>query len=139
MKQYVTFRVDEDLLGIDVLMVREVNSVLDITPVPKAPAYVRGLVNLRGQTVTVFDLGICLGLPPRKITEQSHNVVLKQDLVGLLVDSIGNMVQCGALDVEPPPANAGSIRGKFVDGVLKLDHELLVILDTKRLLECSGV
>lgn len=135
MKQYVTFKVDEDLFGIDVLMVREVNRVLDITPVPKAPPYVRGLVNLRGQTVTVFDLGICLGLAPRTITEASHNVVLKQDLVGLLVDSIGNMVQCSELDIEPPPANSGSLKNKLIEGVMKLDRELLVILGTKRLLE----
>lgn len=137
-RQFVTFKVDEDLLGIDVLMVREVNRVLDITPVPKAPDYVRGLVNLRGQTVTIFDLGICLGLPPREITDESHNVVLKRDLVGLLVDSIGNMVQCGELDVEPPPANVGNIKGKFIEGVVELDNELLVILQTKQILEYQG-
>jgi purine-binding chemotaxis protein CheW len=134
-KQFVTFRIDDDLLGIDVLMVREINRVLDITPVPKAPDYVRGLVNLRGQTVVIFDLGVRLGLSPRIITEESHNVVLKKDLVGLLVDSIGNMVQCGALEVELPPANVGSIEGKFIEGVLKLSHDLLVILNTRKILE----
>ena len=76
-KQFVTFRIDGDLLGLDVLRVREINRILDITPVASAPDYVRGLVNLRGQTVTVFDLGIRLGLTPRFITEESHNVVLE--------------------------------------------------------------
>lgn len=134
-KQFVTFRIDDDLLGIDVLMVREINRVLDITPVPKSRDYVRGLVNLRGQTVTIFDLGVRLGLSPRIITPESHNVVLKNDPVGLLVDSIGNMVQCAEPEVELPPANVGSIEGKFIEGVLKLSHELLVILNTRKILE----
>ena len=81
-KQFVTFRLDNRLLGIDILKVREINRVLDITPVQHAPGYVRGLVNLRGQTITVFDLGTRLGLPPRGITGCSHNIILKQDEVG---------------------------------------------------------
>ena len=139
MKQFVTFKMDDDLLGIDVLMVREINRVLDITPVPKAPGYVRGLVNLRGQAVTVFDLGIRLGLPPREITEETHNLVLKHDLVGLLVDSIGDIVQCEEIQMEPPPANVGNIEGKFMEGVVQLEHQLLVILHTGKILEFDGV
>ncbi len=138
-KQFVTFRIEDDLLGVDILRVREINRMLDITPVPKAPAYVRGLVNLRGQTLTVFDLGIRLGLPPRQITEESHNVVLKHHPVGLLVDSIGNIVQCDELEVELCPANADSIEEKFIEGVLKLEDGLLIILRTGKLLEYAGV
>ena len=137
-KQFATFRIDGDLLGMDVLSVREINRMLDITPAPRAPAYVRGLVNLRGQTLTVFDLGVRLGLGRRLITEESHNVVLKHQLVGLLVDSIGNIVQCEELDIERCPANACSIEAKFIDGVLKLEEELLIILRSEKLLEYAG-
>ena len=139
MKQFVTFKIDEDLLGIDVLRVREINPGLEITPVPKAPQYVRGLVNLRGETITVFDLGIRLGLVPRDITEASHHVVLKSQPVGLLVDSIGDMVQCGEHQVEAPPANVGGIEGKYIEGVVRLNSELLVILNTGKILEYDGV
>ncbi|MFP5213899.1 MAG: chemotaxis protein CheW, partial [Acidobacteriota bacterium] len=90
-KQFVTFRINGSLLGLDVLTVREINRVLDLTPVPHAPDYVRGLINLRGRTVTVFDLGVRLGQPASAITEESHNVVLKHDSVGLLVDAIGDV------------------------------------------------
>jgi purine-binding chemotaxis protein CheW len=138
-KQFVTFRIEGDLLGIDVLRVREINRMLDITLVPKAPDYVRGLVNLRGQIVTVFDLGIRLGLPRREITEQTHNVILKHHAVGLLVDLIGNIVQCDELEVERCPANAGSIDEKFIEGVVKLEDELLVVLRTGKLLEYVGL
>ncbi len=138
-KQFITFRIDGHLTGIDVLRVREINQILDITPVPKAPAYVRGLINLHGQTLTIFDLRIRLGLPPREITEESHNIVLKHPPVGLLVDSIGNIVECDELEVEQCPANADSIEEKFIEGVLKLEDELLVILSAGKLLEYAGL
>ncbi|MGC9197214.1 MAG: chemotaxis protein CheW [Syntrophobacteraceae bacterium] len=137
-KQYVTFSIDSYLLGLDVLRVREINRILDITPAPGAPAYVRGLVNLRGQTLTVFDLGIRLGLAPRPITEESHNVVLKQQLVGLLVDSIGNIVQCDEAGIEQCPANACKIEADFIDGVVKLEEQLLIILRPEKILEYAG-
>jgi purine-binding chemotaxis protein CheW len=139
MKQFVTFRIDEDLLGIDVLKIREINPGLDITPVPRAPDYVRGLVNLRGETITILDLGIRLGLAPRDIAEASHNVVLRNHPVGLLVDSIGDMVECGELQVEAPPANVGSIEGKYIEGVVRLNSDLLVILKTEKIVEYDGI
>ncbi len=137
-RQFVTFRIKEDLLGIDVLRVREINRMLDITPVPKAPPYVRGLVNLRGQTLTVFDLAARLEMAPSGITAESHNVVLKHHLVGLLVDSIGNIVQCDEREVGKCPANACSIKAKFIEGVLQMEDELLVILRSEKLLEYAG-
>ncbi len=135
LKQFVTFRINRDLLGIDVLMVREINRILDVTIVPHAPPYVRGLINLRGQTITVFDLGVRLGLGPRAVTPESHNVILKYDLVGLLVDSIGDVVQCLEEQIEAPPANMGNIEGRFIEGVVKLNDELLVALSAGKILE----
>jgi purine-binding chemotaxis protein CheW len=133
--QYVTFRIDENLAGIDILNVREINRMLDITEVQHSPGYVRGLVNLRGKTVTVFDLGVRLGLAPRKITSDSQNIILKQDAVGLLVDSIGDVVETVDDQIEVPPANIGGIEGGFIQGVLKLTNELLIILSSEKILE----
>jgi len=139
MKQFVTFQIGDHLLGIDILRVREINRVLDITPVQHCPPYMRGLINLRGQIVTIFDLGVRLGLGPRKLTERSHNIILKPDTVGLLADSIGDVVETREEDIEPPPANAGEIEGKFIEGVLKLETDLLVILSAGKLLEYKPV
>jgi len=139
MKQFVTFQIGDHLLGIDILRVREINRVLDITPVQHAQPYMRGLINLRGQIVTIFDLGVRLGLGPRKLTERSHNIILKPDTVGLLADSIGDVVETREEDIEPPPANAGEIEGKFIEGVLKLETDLLVILSAGKLLEYKPV
>ncbi len=136
--QFVTFRIGDHLLGVDILNVREINRILDITPVQHAPDYVRGLVNLRGQTVTVFDLGVRLGLPPREITSESHNVILKNEPVGFLVDSIGNVVNADEAEIKPPPANIGKIESEFVEAVVKQDKELLVVLSATRILEYNG-
>lgn len=134
-RQFVCFWIDDHLIGIDVLMVREINQVLDITPVQQAPEYVRGLANLRGETVTVLDLGVRLGLGLRNITAQSHSVIFKHDLVGLLVDRIGDVEQVEEAEIEPPPANVGHIEREFIEGIVKLRDELLVVLSTERILE----
>ncbi|MBF0552507.1 MAG: purine-binding chemotaxis protein CheW [Deltaproteobacteria bacterium] len=134
-RQIVTFRIDSRLMGIDIIKVREVNRVLEITPVQHAPNYVRGLINLRGQTVTVFDLGVRLGLEDRTIDDQSHNIVLQDDPVGLLVDGIGEVVQTEDDAIQPPPANVGGIAGDFIEGVVRLEEELLVVLSADKILK----
>jgi len=134
-RQFVTFRIDEHLVGIDILKVREINRVLEITPVQHAPAYVRGLVNLRGQTVTVFDLGVRLGLPPRSITETSHNVILKPDDIGLLVDRIGDVEEAEETAVEAPPANLNRIGAAFIECVVRLKDDLVLVLSPEKILE----
>jgi len=135
MRQFVTFRIDMYLMGIDILAVREINRFLDITPVQHVQDYIRGLINLRGQTVTVFDLGVRLGLSARILTDNSHNIILKKDAVGLLVDCIGDVTEAEETEIELPPANVGKIEEKFVVGVVKLEDELLVILSAEKILE----
>ncbi len=134
-KLFVSFRIDDHLVGIDVMMIQEINRVLGITPVPHAPEYVLGLVNLRGKILTIFDLGLRLGLEPRIMTEKSHNVIFKNDLVGLLVDDIGDVVKVEENMIDPVPPNVDRIESKFIDGVAKLQDELLLILSTEKLLE----
>jgi len=137
-RQFVTFRIDEHLVGLDILKVREINRVLEITPVQQAPAYVRGLVNLRGQTVTVFDLGVRLGLSPRAVTETSHNVILKPEAVGLLVDRIGDVEEAEETAVESPPANLNGIGAAFIDCVVRLKDELVLVLSPEKILETTN-
>ena len=137
--QFITFNVFNNLIGIDIRDVREINRVLDVTPVQHAPDYVKGLINLRGNTVTVFDLGKRLGLGALTVSEESHNIILKKDAVGLLVDNIGDVIETNEVMIESPPANMGGVDGKFVDGVLKLDEDLLLILSAENLLKYEPV
>ena len=130
--QFVSFRINDHLMGIDILKVREVNLLLDITPVPHSRDYIRGLINLRGQTVTVFDLGVKLGMASHQITDTTHNIILKGDDVGLLVDSIGDVIE--ASKIEPPPANIDLSGLNYVAGVVPLEQELMIVLVPERLL-----
>lgn len=153
MRQFATFYIGENLFGLDVLLVREINRNLDFTHVDRASEYVVGLLNLRGQIVTVLDLGVKLGLGKRKATGDSRCVVLKtnqelaenqnayaerditaDEIVGLLVDRIGDMVVVDEKEIEKPPANVGVVDGKFLSGVVKMEGALLVLLKSKEML-----
>ena len=134
MIQFVTFRLGKQLFGVDLLRVREVKQVFDITPVQHARPYIRGLVNLRGQTVVIFDMGARLGLKPVAMTEESHAIVLKDDRVGLLVDGIGDVVQTEESEIESTLADRGGMEIPFSKGVLKLKEDLLVILSAEKIL-----
>jgi len=149
MKQFATFRLDGQLFGVNVVLVREINQQTDFTPVQHAPDYVRGLINLRGHIVTILDLGVRLGLALRKVNADSHNIILKTneelsrihldedadeiritaDTAGLLVDAVGDVVAVEEQEIEPPPASIGEVSGQFLTGVVKLDKDLLVLLD----------
>jgi purine-binding chemotaxis protein CheW len=133
-KQFVTFKIDEHLLGINILLVREINRILDITDVPASRNFVRGLLNLRGQIITVIDLGVRLGRLPRKVTDESHNIILKADNAGLLVDSIGDVVRANENEIDQPPSNTGGIEERLISGVVKLKDGLMIILNINSLL-----
>ena len=153
-RQYITFYLGEDLFGIDIVLVREINRNLDLTPVARAPGFIKGLLNLRGQIVTVVDLRVRLGLPAWERTESSNCIVLKtlaelernplhhlmtdetsQDLVGLLVDRIGDVVQVDGAAIDPPPKHASGVSGRFLNGVVKLEDRLLVTLQSSEILK----
>jgi len=138
MRQFVSFRIDDLLMGIDILKVREVNMLLNITPVQHAPDFVRGLINLRGQTVLVFDLGVIMGRSMRTLTDESHNLILKADDVGLLVDNIGEIIDVFDNEIEILPANMDISTGKYVESVVKLENELMMIISTEKILKSSG-
>ena len=137
-RQFVSFRIDDLLMGIDILKVREVNMLLNITPVQHAPDFVRGLINLRGQTVIVFDLGVLMGRPMRTLTDESHNLILKADDVGLLVDNIGEIIDVFDNEIEILPSNIDLPTGRYVESVVKLENELMMIISTEKILNSSG-
>lgn len=134
--EIVSFHLDGALLGIPIAQVEEVNHQLDLTPVPHAPACVRGVVNLRGDVVTVIDLRAALGLPPAALTRKSRNIVVRWrgERIGILVDRIGDVLRIGGGEITPPPANAAGIERRFFAGVCKLEGSLLPILDTEAIL-----
>ena len=138
--EFATFHVGRLLLGIDIRQTEEINRQLDLTPVPHAPACVRGVVNLRGEVVTVLDLRNILGLEPLALSAASRNVVVRNESeqVGLLVDRVADVVTVHPEEMEPPPANVSGVSGRFFKGVYKLESALLVVLDVETVLTTAG-
>ncbi len=129
--EFVTFHVGNILIGADIRQVEEINGHVEVTIVPHAPEYVRGVVNLRGDVATIVDFRAILGLPPTELTKQTRTVVVRSEgeQIGLLVDRIGDVVKTRTDRLAPPPANLSGVEGRFFKAVHKLESELLVILD----------
>jgi purine-binding chemotaxis protein CheW len=134
--ELATFYVGEALCGMDILKVQEINKLMEMTKVPQAPAYVMGIINLRGQIVTVIDLGRKLGLTPVEFDEATRNIIVnaQNEHIGLLVSSIGDVVEARLEKMDKPPANIGGVQGAFFKGVFKTKDRLIGILDVDRVL-----
>lgn len=134
--ELATFYVGEALCGMDILNVQEINKLMDMTNVPQAPDYVTGILNLRGQIVTVIDLGKKLGLSSTELTDATRNIIVNagNEHVGLLVSSISDVVEAQWEKVEKPPANLGGLQGNFFKGVFKTQDRLIGILDVNHVL-----
>ena len=132
-----TFYVGDALCGMDILRVQEINKLLEMTKVPQAPEYVKGILNLRGQIVTVIDLGRKLGLSMTVNSAETRNIIVssKNEYIGLLVDKIGDVVRTDWDKVEPPPANIGGVQGKYFEGVFKMEKDLIGILNVEAVLQ----
>ena len=134
--ELATFYVGNALCGMDILKVQEINKIMQMTKVPQAPEYVLGILNLRGQIVTIIDLGKKLGLGETDISQDTRNIIVNSSggHVGLLVRQISDVVAADMEKKERPPANMGGIQGEFFTGVFKTDHELIGILDVDKVL-----
>jgi purine-binding chemotaxis protein CheW len=137
--QYATFYVGHMLLGIDIGVVQEINRHGGFTPVPHAPEYVRGVINLRGEVATIIDLRRILGLPNAEDGRDSRNLIVhyQGESIGLVVDKISDILTIGEDDVMPPPANVGGVDGRLMKGVYTLDSAIVVLLDIDQVLSDS--
>jgi purine-binding chemotaxis protein CheW len=135
--ELASFFVGEALCGMDILKVQEINKLIEMTRVPQAPEYVLGILNLRGEIVTVIDLGKKLGLKSTEISDKTRNIIVnsKGEHIGLMVEQISDVVQAESEKIEAPPANIGGVQGKYFTGVLKTKDRLIGILDVGKVLE----
>ena len=123
--------------GIAITQIQEINRHTDMTPVHHAPAYVRGVINLRGQIVTVVDLRVKFGLPPLALDEERCIVVVRWlgESIGLLADRIQDIVVADAADILDPPANIRGVTGAFFSGIYPMAQGLVAFLRLPELLK----
>ena len=134
-RQYMTFKLGDELFAIDVAQVREVLEVSRITKVPTAPAYMRGVVNVRGQAAPVVDLRLRFGLPKGTDTVHTRIVVMELELdgeatvLGGIADSVHEVIELDPGNIDPPPRIAMRWRADFIQGMGKRGDDFIILLD----------
>ncbi len=134
-RQYMTFKLGDELFAIDVAQVREVLEVSQITKVPTAPAYMRGVVNVRGQATPVVDLRLRFGLPKTADSVHTRIIVMELELdgeetvLGGVADSVHEVIELDAAHINPPPSIAMRWRTDFIQGMGKRGEDFIIILD----------
>ena len=134
--QWVTFKLAGETYGVNVMQVQEVLRYSEIAPVPGAPPYVLGIINLRGNVVTVIDTRHRFGLQPGDITDHTRIVIIEaeQHVVGILVDSVAEVVYLRQSEIETAPNVGNDESAKFIQGVCHKNDELLILIELDKLL-----
>lgn len=138
----IVFSLAHEQYGVEVEKVKTIERMQPLTRVPKTPAFVKGVINLRGVVVPIIDLRGRFGLPEAEYTDNSRIVIVAvKDLeVGMIVDSANDVVDVDSDAVEQPPEIVGGIRAKYLRGLAKLaDGKLLVLLNLEEVLNKSEI
>lgn len=133
--QLVSFRLDQEEFGIDILKVQEINRIVDITRVPQAPSYCEGVINLRGKVIPVINLRTKFGLSCKDRDKDTRIVVcdVYGYQIGMIVDEVHEVLRIPGSSIEPCPDIAATIGQDYINGVAKLQNRLLIFLDVTRI------
>jgi purine-binding chemotaxis protein CheW len=144
--KYMTFKLAAEEYGLEILKVRDVIGLMEITRVPRTMAFIRGVINLRGKVIPVVDLRLKFGMEEIALTEQTVIIVVqftaaeREMTMGILVDEVQEVLDIAAEEIEPPPDfGAGSIDTDFILGVGKSDKRVIFLLDIGRVLSATEV
>ncbi len=134
--KYLTFVLAEEEYGLEILKVREIIGMMDITAVPRTPEFVKGVINLRGKVIPVVDLRRKFGLPSVEATEQTCIIVVHvgQVEMGIVVDKVSEVLDIASEDIEPPPSFGVSVDTDFILGMGKAGNKVTILLDISRVL-----
>jgi len=134
--QWVTFHLENEKYGIKVMQVQEVLRMTEIAPVPGAPHYVLGIINLRGNVVTVIDTRRRFGLSDVENDDETRIVIVEanNNVVGILVDSVAEVVDLKSSEIETAPNVGNDESSKYIQGVSSRENELLILVDVNKLL-----
>lgn len=129
--QLVTFRVGNVHLGINIDFVQEINRLMEVTPVPEASPHIHGVVNLRGDVVTVLDAHRIFELPTPSSLDKGRNLILKIDgeRLGVLVDEVSDILTIHSEELSPRPSNVRDVDRRFIDSVYLRDGDVVVVVD----------
>lgn len=134
--QWVKFGLSGESYGIRVLKVQEIQRYSEISPIPGAPSYVIGIINLRGNVISVLNTREKFALPESEVTDDTRIVILEvgKQVIGILVDSVAEVISLQSSDVDIAPNVGNDETAKFIEGVSNKDGELLILLDVDKIL-----
>ena len=143
--KYLTFTLAEEEYGIGILKIKEIIGMMSFTTVPRTPAYVKGVINLRGKVIPVVDLRLRFGMPAIEYTDRTCIIMVEIKtgngvvLIGIVVDSVSEVLNIKAEDIEDTPAFGTHLDTSFILGMARIDKSVKILLDVDRLLSGEEV
>ncbi|CAK0777269.1 purine-binding chemotaxis protein CheW [Gammaproteobacteria bacterium] len=144
-RQYLTFLLGAEMFGIGILMIKEIIGYGNITLVPMVPPFIRGVINLRGVVVPVFDLAIRFGRTAQKTTKHTCIVIIDivvgdhTNRIGIIVDAVSEVIEIADADIRPAPEFGANLRTDFMRGMGKINDKFVILLDMDRVLTLDEV
>lgn len=143
--KYLTFALGAEEYGLGILKVREIIGIMEITPVPHTPDYVKGVINLRGRVIPVLDLRLKFGMESKGYVDRTCVIVVEVQgqagtiQVGMVVDSVSEVLNISAGEIEPPPSFGASIETTYLLGMAKIKGKVKILLDIDKIIEQGEV
>jgi purine-binding chemotaxis protein CheW len=134
--QFLTFQLGEELYGVDILRVQEIKGYTAVTKIPNTPSHIKGVLNLRGTIVPIVELRTKFGMPTIEYTMFTVIVVVvvKEKIMGLVVDAVSDVLNIDKKDIQPPPQFGAKVDVSFLNGIGKSGEKLIALLDMDKLL-----
>jgi len=139
-RQYLTFTLGGEMFAVETLSVKEIIEYGQITAVPMMPPSIRGVINLRGAVVPVIDLKARFGAQPTEVTRRTCIVIIElgtdddHQVIGIVVDTVSEVLEIPLSEIEPPPAFGARIRADFISGMGKIAGRFVILLEMSRVL-----
>lgn len=139
--QLVSFKLGDSEFGVDILKVQEINKMMELTVVPNTPAFIEGVVNLRGRIIPVLNLRARLGLPVREYDSETRIIVveIEDKTIGFVVDAVKEVLRIPKSITEAPPDIVSGIGSDYITAIGKLEDRLLILLDLTKILSNDEV
>jgi len=139
--KYLTFFLDTEVYGIEILKVREIIGIIDITPIPKSPDYLKGIINLRGKVIPVVDLRLKFSMDAVDYTHETCIIVVEVNdtHLGIVVDTVSEVLDIKNRDIEEPGSFGNTIDSNYMLGLGKIKNKIIILLDINKVLSTEDL